>query len=141
VPVVEQRGAEVERDHAGTEQRLLVDVSVLREERRSRIRRQHAPHDLEVERRLAHAQVIDPAGIDAEGRVVFGATVELADSDTDEKVTYQIVGDDEADLKHGKISVSSPIARALIGKVEGDTAEVHAPAGVREYEILAVHYR
>ena len=95
----------------------------------------------EVERRLAHAQVIDPAGIDAEGRVVFGATVELADSDTSEKVTYQIVGDDEADLKHGKISVSSPIARALIGKVEGDTAEVHAPAGVREYEILAVHYR
>jgi len=95
----------------------------------------------EVERRLAHAQVIDPAGIDAEGRVVFGATVELADSDTDEKVTYQIVGDDEADLKHGKISVSSPIARALIGKVEGDTAEVHAPGGVREYEILAVRYR
>ena len=95
----------------------------------------------EVERRLAHAQVIDPSGIDADGRVVFGATVELADSDTSEKVTYQIVGDDEADLKHGKISVSSPIARALIGKVEGDTAEVHAPGGVREYEILSVRYR
>ena len=94
-----------------------------------------------VEAKLANAQVIDPSTIDAGGRVVFGATVELADSDTDEKVTYQIVGDDEADLKHGKISVSSPIARALIGKVEGDTAEVHAPAGVREYEILAVHYR
>ena len=69
------------------------------------------------------------------------ATVELTDNGTGEPVTYQIVGDDEADLKHGKISVSSPIARALIGKVEGETAEVQAPGGVREYEILAVHYR
>jgi len=95
----------------------------------------------EVERRLALAQVINPAELDADGRVVFGATVELSDVKTDDQVTYQIVGDDEADLKHGKISVSSPIARALIGKVEGDTAEVHAPGGVREYEILAVYYR
>ena len=94
----------------------------------------------EIERRLAHAQVINPAEIDADGRVVFGATVELADVETGDEVTYQIVGDDEADLKHGKISVSSPIARALIGKVEGDTAEVHAPGGVREYEILTVRY-
>jgi transcription elongation factor GreA len=95
----------------------------------------------EVERRLAHAQVIDPAEIeDADGRVVFGATVELSDVKSGDEVTYQIVGDDEADLKHGKISVSSPIARALIGKIEGDTAEVHAPGGVREYEILAVRY-
>ena len=94
----------------------------------------------ELESKLANAQVIDPASLDAEGRVVFGATVELADADTDERAVYQIVGDDEADIKHGKISVSSPIARALIGKVEGDTAEVHAPGGVREYEVLAVRY-
>ena len=94
----------------------------------------------EIERRLAHAQVINPSEIDADGRVVFGATVELADVETGDEVTYQIVGDDEADLKHGKISVNSPIARALIGKVEGDTAEVHAPGGVREYEVLAVRY-
>jgi len=94
----------------------------------------------EIERRLAHAQVINPAEIDADGRVVFGATVELADMRSGDEVTYQIVGDDEADLKHGKISVSSPIARELIGKVEGDTAEVHAPGGVREYEVRAVRY-
>src|SRR5262249_27600676 len=94
----------------------------------------------ERERRLAHEQIIDPAQIDADGRVVFGATVELIDIGSGDSVTYQIVGDDEADLKHGKISVSSPIARALIGRVEGDTAEVHAPGGVREYEILAVRY-
>ena len=95
----------------------------------------------EIEGKLAAAQIIDPSTLDAEGRVVFGSTVDLEEEETGAKVTYQIVGDDEADLKHGKISVSSPIARALIGKVEGDTAEVHAPAGVREYEILAVHYR
>src|SRR5947207_6368098 len=94
----------------------------------------------EIERRLAHAQVINPAEIEADGRVVFGATVELADVETGDEVTYQIVGDDEADLKHGKISVSSPIARALIGKVEGDTAEVKAPGGIREYEVLAIRY-
>ncbi|HZQ63280.1 MAG TPA: transcription elongation factor GreA [Casimicrobiaceae bacterium] len=94
----------------------------------------------EVEAKLANAQIIDPAAVDAEGRVVFGATVELADSDSGEQVTYQIVGDDEADIKHGKISVSSPIARALIGKHAGDTAEVQAPGGVREYEVLAVRY-
>ena len=94
----------------------------------------------EVESKLAAAQIIDPAALDAGGRVVFGSTVDLEDEESGAKVTYQIVGDDEADLKHGKISVSSPIARALIGKVEGDTAEVHAPGGVREYEILAVRY-
>ena len=81
-----------------------------------------------------------PTQLDADGRVVFGATVELEDVDSGETVTYQIVGDDEADIKHGKISVSSPIARALIGKVAGDVAEVQAPGGVREYEILAVRY-
>ena len=95
----------------------------------------------EIEHKLAGAQVIDPAAIaDAGGHVVFGATVELADAATGDRVTYQIVGDDEADLKHGKISVSSPIARALIGKSEGDTAEVKAPGGLREYEVLAVRY-
>jgi transcription elongation factor GreA len=95
----------------------------------------------EIEHRLAGAQVIDPADVvDADGRIVFGATVELEDAETGDTVTYQIVGDDEADLKHGKISVSSPIARALIGKSEGDTAEVQAPGGVREYEVLAVRY-
>ena len=93
-----------------------------------------------VERRLAHAQVINPAEIDADGRIVFGATVELADAKTGDQVTYQIVGDDEADLKHGKISVSSPIARALIGKSEGETADVQAPGGLRHYDVLAVRY-
>ena len=71
---------------------------------------------------------------------MFGATVELEDAKSGERVTYQIVGDDEADIKHGKISISSPIARALIGKTEGDTAEVRAPGGTRSYEILAVRY-
>jgi transcription elongation factor GreA len=94
----------------------------------------------DVEGKLANAQVIDPSALDADGRVVFGATVELADNDNDERVVYQIVGDDEADIKHGKISVSSPIARALIGKSEGDTAEVVAPGGTRSYEILGVRY-
>ena len=95
----------------------------------------------EVEARLAHAQVINPADIyDHEGRIVFGATVELEDAESGDRVTYQIVGDDEADIKLGKISVSSPIARALIGKSEGDTAEVKAPGGVREYDVLAVRY-
>ena len=94
----------------------------------------------EIEKKLAHAHVINPGEHDHEGRIVFGATVELEDSASGERVTYQIVGDDEADLKHGKISVSSPIARALIGKEEGDIAEVQAPGGVREYEILDVRY-
>ncbi|MBK9704231.1 MAG: transcription elongation factor GreA [Betaproteobacteria bacterium] len=95
----------------------------------------------DVEAKLAHAQVINPADIyDHEGRVVFGATVELEDAMSGDTVSYQIVGDDEADIKLGKISVSSPIARALIGKSEGDTAEVQAPGGVREYEVLVVRY-
>ena len=94
----------------------------------------------EVETKLANAQIIDPAEIDADGRVVFGATVDLEDHATGDRVSYQIVGDDEADIKDGKISVNSPIARALIGKNEGDTAEVQAPGGVREYEVLAVRY-
>jgi transcription elongation factor GreA len=94
----------------------------------------------EVEGKLANAEIIDPAHIDADGRCVFGATVELEDSDSGEVVTYQIVGEDEADIKSGKISITSPIARALIGKSSGDTAEVQAPGGVRSYEILDVKY-
>ena len=94
----------------------------------------------EIEHKLAGAQVIDPATLDADGRVVFGAIVDLRDAEGGGTVTYQIVGDDEADIKHGKVSVSSPIARALIGKSEGDTAEVQAPGGAREYEVLAVRY-
>ncbi|WP_313070176.1 transcription elongation factor GreA [Melaminivora sp.] len=94
----------------------------------------------EVEGKLAAAQVIDPASLDAGGRVVFGATVELEDEDSGEPVKYQIVGEDEADLKLGLINVGSPIARALIGKEEGDTAEVQAPGGVRRYEIVTVSY-
>jgi len=94
----------------------------------------------EIESKLGNAQIIDPSTLDADGRCVFGATVELEDMDSGATVTYQIVGDDEADLKVGKISISSPIARALIGKVAGETAEVQAPGGVREYEILDVRY-
>ncbi len=94
----------------------------------------------QIEHRLASAQIIDPKHVDAHGRIVFGATVDLEDAKTGDRVTYQIVGDDEADLKHGKISVSSPIARALIGKSEGDTAEVQAPGGIREYDVLAIRY-
>lgn len=94
----------------------------------------------EVEGKLSNAQIIDPASLDADGRVVFGATVELEDQDNGNTVTYQIVGDDEADLKQGKISLNSPVARALIGKYAGDLAEVQAPGGVREYEILDVKY-
>jgi len=94
----------------------------------------------EVESKLAAAQIIDPAALDAGGRVVFGSTVDLEDEDSDAKVTYQIVGDDEADLRQGLISISSPIARALIGKVVGDVAEVQAPAGLRSYEITGVRY-
>jgi transcription elongation factor GreA len=94
----------------------------------------------ELESKLGNVQLIDPSTLDADGRCVFGATVELEDAKSGEKVTYQIVGDDEADIKQGKISISSPIARALIGKYAGDIAEVRAPAGVREYEILDVKY-
>ncbi len=94
----------------------------------------------EVEGKLSNAQVIDPASLDVDGRCVFGATIELEDVDSGESYTYQIVGDDEADIKTGKISVNSPIARALIGKYAGDVAEVQAPGGVKEYEIIEVKY-
>lgn len=95
---------------------------------------------LELESKLAAAQVIDPATLDAGGRVVFGATVDLEEESSANGVTYQIVGDDEADLKLGLISISSPIARALIGKEVGDVADVIAPGGVKRYEIIDVRY-
>jgi len=94
----------------------------------------------ELESKLANAQIINPALIDADGACVFGATVELKDYKGNATVIYQIVGDDEANLKEKKISISSPIARALIGKYAGDIIEVVAPAGIREYEILSVQY-
>lgn len=94
----------------------------------------------EIEGKLGNAQIIDPRALDADGRVVFGATVELEDMDEGQTVTYQIVGDDEADIKQNKISLNSPVARALIGKFAGDVAEVQTPGGRREYEILDVRY-
>jgi transcription elongation factor GreA len=94
----------------------------------------------EVEGKLGNAQIIDPKSLDADGRVVFGATVELEDTDEGQTVTYQIVGDDEADIKQYKISINSPVARALIGKFEGDVVEVQTPGGRREYEVLDVRY-
>ncbi len=94
----------------------------------------------EIESKLSAAQVIDPSGLDAGGKVVFGSTIELQDEDTGDKVTYQIVGEDEADIKQGRVNISSPIARALIGKDEGDTVEVQTPGGLKHYEIIAVMY-
>jgi transcription elongation factor GreA len=95
---------------------------------------------LEIEGKLAAAQIIDPRAVDAGGRVVFGSTVVLEEEASGQEVTYQIVGDDEADLKQGLISISSPIARAMIGKEAGDTADVQAPGGVKRYEIVEVRY-
>lgn len=94
----------------------------------------------EIEGKLANAQIIDPRLLDADGRIVFGATVELEDLEEGKTVCYQIVGDDEADIKTGKVSVNSPVARALIGKFSGDVVEVHTPGGVREYEVIDVKY-
>jgi transcription elongation factor GreA len=95
---------------------------------------------LEIEGKLAAAQIIDPAELQAGGRVVFGSTVDLEEEASGAEVTYQIVGDDEADLKLGLISISSPIARALIGKEAGEVAEVNAPGGVKRYEVIEVRY-
>jgi len=94
----------------------------------------------ELEGKLGAAQIIDPTTLDAEGRIVFASTVDLEDLESGNKVTYQIVGEDEADLKELKISITSPIARALIGKYAGDVVEVNAPSGIREYEVLEVRY-
>jgi transcription elongation factor GreA len=95
---------------------------------------------LELEAKLANAQIIDPKLLDDDGRVVFGSTVELMDTEGDETVTYQIVGEDEADIKVGKISYSSPIAKGLIGKFSGDVAEIRTPGGVKQFEIVDVRY-
>ena len=95
----------------------------------------------EIESKLSMSQVIDPSALDADGKVVFGSTVVLQDQASSEEVTYQIVGEDEADLKLGLINVSSPIARALIGKEDGDMAVVQAPGGEKRYEIVSVSYR
>jgi transcription elongation factor GreA len=94
----------------------------------------------EVEGKLSNAQIIDPTLLDADGRCVFGATVEIEDQDSGEAVTYQIVGEDEADIKTGKLSIASPMARGLIGKYAGDIAQVQAPGGVREFEVIDVRY-
>ena len=94
----------------------------------------------EIEGKLSAAQVIDPSELDAGGKVVFGSTIELEDEDTGDKVRYQIVGEDEADIKFGRVNISSPIARALIGKDEGDAVEFQAPGGLKRYEIIAVMY-
>ena len=94
----------------------------------------------EIEGKLSAAQIIDPTELHTEGRVVFGATVALEDEDTGDKVTYQIVGEDEADIKLGLVNINSPIARALIGKEQGDVAEVQAPGGLRRWEVIRVSY-
>ena len=95
----------------------------------------------ELEGTLSNAQIIDPSSLNIEGKVVFGATVTMEDLDSGDQLTYQVVGDVEADIRENRISVSSPVARALIGKAEGDVVEVQAPGGVREFEILAIEYR
>ena len=94
----------------------------------------------EIEGKLSHAHIVDVSTLDANGKVVFGCTVELIDEDTDETIVYQIVGEDEADIKVGKISVNSPIARALITKMEGDVVSVMVPGGERSLEIIQVQY-
>ncbi len=94
----------------------------------------------DIEHKLSHAQIIDVTSLNASGKVVFGATVSLADEDSGEEVVYQLVGEDEADIRAGRISITSPIARALIGKGEGDVAEVQAPGGNKNYEIVEIRY-
>lgn len=94
----------------------------------------------ELEGTLSNAQIIDPTALNVDGRAVFGATVEIEEIESGERLTYQIVGDVEADIRSSKISVSSPVARAIIGKAEGDVVEVMAPGGTREYEIITIRY-
>lgn len=94
----------------------------------------------DIEAKLSHAQIIDVTTLNAGGKVVFGSTVDVLDLETDEEHSYKIVGEDEADIRHGKISITSPIARALIGKMEGDEVQIQVPGGLREFEILEVRY-
>ena len=94
----------------------------------------------DIEGKLSHKQIIDAAAVDARGKVIFGSTVVILDESKEQEMTYKIVGEDEADIKQNRISVSSPVARALIGKEEGDIASVQAPGGIKEYEILAIEY-
>ena len=95
----------------------------------------------DIEGKLSHKQVIDVSAVDARGKVVFGSTVVILDEGADKEITYKIVGEDEADIKHGMISYTSPIARALIGKDEGDAIEFQAPDGMKTYDILEVRYQ
>jgi transcription elongation factor GreA len=150
-----KRGAELLREelhHLKTRERRLV-IDAIAEARSHGDLSENAEYDAakerqafvegriaELEGKLSTAQVIDPTALDADGRVVFASTVDLEDLESGQKVSYQIVGIDEADLKLNKISVTSPIARALIGKYAGDVVEVQAPSGPREYEILEVKY-
>ena len=123
------------------EARALGDLSVNAEYDAAKVRQGFIEGRIkEVEGKLSNAQIIDPALLDADGRCVFGATVEMEDQDSGNSVTYQIVGEDEADIKAGKISVNSPVARGLIGKYAGDLAQVQTPGGIREYEIIDVRY-
>jgi transcription elongation factor GreA len=127
--------------HAITEARSHGDLSENAEYNAARERQGFIEGRIaEVEAKLANAQVIDPKAVESDGRCVFGSTVELADASSGEAVTYRIVGEDEADIKLGKISVTSPIARALIGKYAGDEVEVQTPGGVRGFEIVDVRY-
>lgn len=95
----------------------------------------------EIEAKLSNAQIVDPTQLPQTGKVIFSTTVEVVDADTGEELRYQIVGEDEADLKQNRLSVNSPMARALIGKTEGEVAQVQTPKGVRELEVVKVHYR
>ena len=122
------------------EARELGDLKENAEYHAAREQQGMVEHASATSSRLQNAQVIDIASIAPTGKVIFGTTVDIANVETDEQVTYQIVGDDEADIKQGKLSVSSPIARALIGKEEGDVVAVKTPSGLIEYEIVEVRH-
>ena len=131
----------IETSHAIAEARAQGDISENAEYEAAKEKQSFIEgRILDIEGKLGNAQVIDPTTLNAEGRVVFGATVEYEDLESEKKSTYQIVGEDEADFKTGKISVGSPLARALIGKMAGDVVEVQAPGGAREVEIVSVRY-
>ena len=131
----------IETSHAIAEARAHGDISENAEYEAAKEKQAFIEGRIaDIEHKLASAQIIDPATIDADGRVVFGATVEYEEVETERRYAYQIVGEDEADYKLGKVAVTSPLARALIGKSEGDVVEVQAPGGAREVEIVSVRY-